>query len=117
MRYMRVQGEGWVWKWLTHVRVLLNALDHLQNHPSGMVSGRFFLLGSGWWWWCSGYMLVYFLKKCQRFVSRMCIKCMKMSMRMSGVGYKLRIEAAKMALPRKQVQVVGVKTGSLYHFS
>ena len=55
-------------------------------------------------------MLVYFLKKCQRFVSRMCIKCMKMSMRMSGVGYKLRIEAAKMALPRKQVQVVGVKT-------
>lgn len=97
--------------------MLLNALDCLQNRPSGMVSGRSFFLGSGWGWGCSGYTPVCFPEECQQYVSRMCVKCMRMSVRMSGVGYKLRIEAAKVALPRKQVQVVGVKAGSLYQFS
>lgn len=49
--------------------MLLNALDCLQNRPSGMVSGRSFFLSSEWWR-CSGYMPVYF----PEVVSAVCVQ-------------------------------------------
>lgn len=129
MRSMRVQGEGWVWKWLAS-QLMPWAAFKILPVIWGMTDFFFFFLALGggcWFFVCLfclffpgavGIYLYISLRKGQQVVSfRMYVKREAPWEYLEGVQTNVRIEAAKVALPRKQVQVVGLSTGRLYRFS